>query len=142
MKVTILLADSAQAVNGKLYILGGGWSVTGPAPATMALAVKIEVPWDEANMKHRFLLELLDADGRHVSPPGADGPIQVDGQFEVGRPAGVSPGTPIDFVFAVNIAAVPLAAASRFTWRLSIDGTSEDDWYVSFATRPPVETQT
>ena len=29
-KVTMMLADAAQAVEGKLYILGGGWSVTGP----------------------------------------------------------------------------------------------------------------
>ena len=32
MKVTMLLADSAQAIEGKLYILGGGWSITGPDP--------------------------------------------------------------------------------------------------------------
>jgi hypothetical protein len=27
MKLTMLLADAAEAVNGKLYILGGGWSI-------------------------------------------------------------------------------------------------------------------
>ena len=48
MKVTILLADSAQAINGKLYILGGGWSIADPGPVVMALAMKIEVPWDQA----------------------------------------------------------------------------------------------
>jgi len=26
----MMLADAAQAVNGKLYIMGGGWSVMGP----------------------------------------------------------------------------------------------------------------
>jgi hypothetical protein len=133
----MLLADAAQAVNGKLYVLGGGWSVCGPAPTPMALAVKIEVPWGESNKQHRFLLELLDADGHPVSTPAKDGPVQVDGQFEVGRPAGLPPGTPIDFVFAVNISAVPLTPGAGFTWRLSIDGSSEDDWYVSFRTRPP-----
>jgi hypothetical protein len=30
MKVTMMRADAVQAVAGKLYILGGGWSVTGP----------------------------------------------------------------------------------------------------------------
>ena len=38
MKVTILLADAAQAVEGKLYILGGGWSITGPDPSPMSRA--------------------------------------------------------------------------------------------------------
>jgi hypothetical protein len=32
VKVTMLLADAAQAVDGKLYILGGGWTITGPDP--------------------------------------------------------------------------------------------------------------
>lgn len=27
MKVTIMLADSAQVAEGKLYVLGGGWTV-------------------------------------------------------------------------------------------------------------------
>ena len=52
MKVTILLADAAEAVNGKLYVLGGGWSITGPDPSPMALAIKIEVPWDQSNQPH------------------------------------------------------------------------------------------
>lgn len=33
MKVTMLLADAATVAEGKLYILGGGWSVTGRALA-------------------------------------------------------------------------------------------------------------
>src|SRR5213594_576499 len=61
MKVTMLLADSAQAVNGKLYILGGGWSIIGPDPAATAIAIKIDVPWDLANRSHTFRLALLDA---------------------------------------------------------------------------------
>ena len=37
MKVSLLLADSAQAVAGKLYLLGGGWTVTGPEPSPFAM---------------------------------------------------------------------------------------------------------
>ena len=33
----MLLADAAQQLGGKLYILGGGWSVTGPQPAPSAI---------------------------------------------------------------------------------------------------------
>jgi hypothetical protein len=33
VKITMLLADAAQEVQGKLYVLGGGWSTTrSPAP--------------------------------------------------------------------------------------------------------------
>ena len=28
MKVMLMLCDSAQVADGKLYILGGGWSIT------------------------------------------------------------------------------------------------------------------
>jgi hypothetical protein len=138
MKVTMLLADSAQTAEGKLYILGGGWSVTGPAPAPSAVALKIEVPWDQANKKHTFELSLLDADGNPVIVPTPQGeqPIQFGGEFEVGRPVGLAPGTPIDMPFAANLGPLPLPPGSRFTWRLTIDKRSEPDWFVSFSTRP------
>ncbi len=32
MRVTMILADAAQVVDNNSYILGGGWSVTGPGP--------------------------------------------------------------------------------------------------------------
>src|SRR5437870_630823 len=65
MKVTMLLADSVQAVGGKLYILGGGWSITGP-PTPSGIAILIEVPWDQTNRKHPWKPELLDSDGEPV----------------------------------------------------------------------------
>jgi len=43
----MLLCDSAQVADGKLYILGGGWSVTGPQPVPSAVAIKLEVDWHE-----------------------------------------------------------------------------------------------
>lgn len=70
----MLLADAAQEVNGKLYVLGGGWSVTGPEVPPMAIALKIDVPWNEANRRRQWELVLLDADGSPVTFPSADGP--------------------------------------------------------------------
>jgi hypothetical protein len=40
----MMLADAAQVANGKLFILGGGWSVTGPEPSPSAIVLKIAVP--------------------------------------------------------------------------------------------------
>ncbi len=45
VKVTMLLCDAAQVSDGKLYILGGGWSMTGPDPVPSAVALKIDVYW-------------------------------------------------------------------------------------------------
>jgi hypothetical protein len=138
MKVTMLLADAAQAVTGKLYVLGGGWSITGPDPAPSALAIKIEVPWDEANRPHRFVLALLTADGQPVTVPGPQGPqaIEVQGGLEVGRPAGLTPGTPLDSTLAINFGPLPVPPGGRYVWRLSIDGHTDEDWEVAFSTRP------
>jgi hypothetical protein len=140
MKVTMMLADAAQAVGGKLYILGGGWSVTGPVPTAYSLALKIEVPWDETNKRHTLVLRLLDEDGRPVrvpAPSGEEVPLEIPADFEVGRPAGTMTGTPIDMPVVVNIGPMPLQPGRRFVWRLFIDGRSDPDWEASFATRPP-----
>jgi hypothetical protein len=138
MKVTMLLADAAEAVNGKLYILGGGWSVTGPQPVPSALAIKIEVPWDQANQKHLLVVSLETEDGQPVIVPTPQGeqPLEIKGEFEVGRPAGLKQGTPLDAALAVGVPPLPLKPGSRYTWRLSINGQSHEDWAVAFSTRP------
>ena len=75
MKATILLCDAAQATDGKLNMLGAGWNVIGPQPAPFAIALLIDVPWDETGRSHYFELTLVDADGRPVRPAGADKPM-------------------------------------------------------------------
>ena len=135
----MLLADAAQEVGGKLYILGGGWSITGPEPLPMAIALKLEVPWDRTNEQHSLLIELLDDDGNPVlveGPEADEVPLQVTGEFEAGRPPGIKPGTPIDSALAVNFGPLPLEPGRRYQWRLSIDGDTDEDWSLGFSTRP------
>ena len=133
MRVTMLLADAAQEVNGKLYVLGGGWSVTGPDLPPMAIAIKLDVPWSAANERHTFAIDLVDQDGRAV--PAGDSPgVRVEGSFEVGRPAGMPAGSDIDFAFVVAIPPLPIAAG-RYSWQLSIDGESHQDWVRPFTVR-------
>jgi hypothetical protein len=142
VKVTILLADAAQAVNGKLYILGGGWSNTGPEATPMAIAIKIEVPWTESNQRHMLRLALLNEDGRPVMVPTmvGDRPLELTSEFEVGRPPGLKTGTPLDVAMAFNILPLPLPPDSRYVWRCSINDLSPEEWQVSFSTRPPKPT--
>lgn len=137
MKVTLLLADAAQSVEGKLYILGGGWSVTGPQPTPSAIALKIDVPWDEANRPHTFELALVDADGRPfmIDSPMGRQEVVIGGEFEVGRPPGLRPGTPLDMTVAVTVGPLPLSPGTRYAWSLTIDGEGNEDWQVPFSTR-------
>jgi hypothetical protein len=103
----------------------------------MAIALKIEVPWDRGNEVHNLQLRLVDADGEPVLAEGPEGeqPIAVDAEFETGRPAGLRPGTPLDFAMAVNFPPLPLAPATRYEWRLAIDGEEAEGWRLAFSTR-------
>ena len=134
-----MLADYAQAVGGKLYISGGGWSITGPDPVPFAIAIDVKVPWHAIDEQHELRLELLDADGRAVEMETAEGsePIVFETTFGVVPSLGVKPGTPIDFAFAINLAPQPaIEPGGRYEWRLTIDGETREDWHLAFSTRP------
>ena len=138
MKATMMLADSAQVAGGKLYILGGGWSVTGPAPSPSAIAVLVSVPWNETNRKHTVRVELVDEDYRPVLVPTQEGdqPLSIRGDFEVGRPPGIVPGSSIEIPFAFSLGPIPLQPGKRFVWKLLIDDKADENWQVVFSTRP------
>jgi hypothetical protein len=121
MRVAMLLADAADVVGGKLYVLGGGWSQLGvpEVPTNMALAIKIDVPWDQTNTKHQVVAKLITADGEEVEVN--DEPVRAEVEFEVGRPPGLPPGTAIDAPLALSFSGLMLAAGT-YVWELEIDG--------------------
>lgn len=137
----MLLADSAQVADGKLYVLGGGWSVTGPDPTPSAVAIKVGVDWHEFNVAHHWELFLEDADGVLVTFETPEGPqtIEVRGDFSATAPEGVPVGTPVDVPVAVNFGPIPLGPGARYTWRLVIDGENLPGASASFTTRPAPE---
>jgi hypothetical protein len=136
MKATMLLADYAVVSDGKLTIVGGGWPQTGPEPAPFGIALLIQVPWDQANTRHSFSVELLDADGAPVviESPEEEQAVAFGGEFEVGRPPGLKPGTPLDFPVAMNSTPLPLEPG-RYEWRLTIDDQDRQDWSLPFTVR-------
>jgi hypothetical protein len=118
----MLLCDSAQAVGGKLYILGGGWThIVQNIPAPMALAVRIRVPWDLANHPFNVHIRLITDEGDAVDL--GQGPVESRARIEVGRPPGMRRGAPLVSVLALNVAGVVIAAG-RYVWELDIDGTT------------------
>jgi hypothetical protein len=138
VKATLLLADYAQVADGKLNLIGAGWKIVGPDPVPFAVAAVIEVPWDRTNERHHLHIQLLDADGEPVLVPQADGvegPLVIEGEFELGRPPGFKPGVSLNFPLAINVPAQPLAPNATYEFRLAIDGESNDDWRVVFMTR-------
>ena len=135
-----MLADHAQVVDGKFFICGGGWSITGPQPAPFAIVADIKVPWHGLGKKHKFRLELLDADGHGVEveqPDGSTLPLVIEGDFQVAPSAEVRAGMEVSFMVAINSGPLPaIQPGGMYEWRLSIDGETRDEWRVTFATRP------
>ena len=91
MKVEwIILADAAECINNKMYVLGGGWTdcqVQGlPTMQPIALVVSFLVEWNETNIKHDALVECVDADGA----------VMWSGNyvFTIGRPYNLESGSP------------------------------------------------
>jgi hypothetical protein len=136
MRVTMMLADHAQVADGKLFISGGGWSSCGPGPTPCSVAVIFHVPWQRTNEKVQFGLRLIDEDGHPVIQQGPQGPqpVEVTGQFEAGRPPGMTPGTEIGVPMTFG-SVLHLPPGRRYTWVLEVAGQADDGWRLSFATR-------
>ncbi len=117
----MLLCDYAEELNGKLYIMGGGWSrlFTPNQPTNMALAIKLLVPWIEANRPHNIGVRLRTQDEEPVqNEQGQD--IQLIGQMEVGRPPGIRPGSRIDAPLALRFQGISLDPGV-YKWEFLVD---------------------
>lgn len=121
MHVTLLLCDYAEAVNGKLYVMGGGWNILfAPGqPVSMSVAAVVAVPWDRTNQSHELTLQLLTDDGGAVEME--EQPVEVTGEFELGRPPGIKPGSSLNAPFVWTFAGLVLEAGG-YEWKLTIGG--------------------
>lgn len=141
-KVTLMLADHAQVADGKLWISGGGWSVTGPNIAPFAIVALIEMPWEAAGATHEVRFDLLDDQGKPVmvETPEGDQPLFFSGQIPLTPAPGTKRGTPLTMPIAVNFApAPPIPMGGRFEWRVEVNGETHEDWRIGFNTRPEAQ---
>jgi hypothetical protein len=128
------LADSAEAINGKLYAMGIGWNtIWAPAfPVTyprLALGITIHVPFTATNAPHRFTLHLEDPDGSRLilaRMPLPDGSVddvhEVGGEFNVGRPPLLPAGDEQVVSFAVTLDQITFPEPLLLHWVVTVDG--------------------
>ena len=85
----LILTDHSEALNGKVYAMGGGWNMLRvpqlPHEYAFSIAFGIDVPWDETNRRHTLRVHIEDRDGE-----GLGDEFSLD--FETGRPPGSVPG--------------------------------------------------
>ena len=97
----LILADWAEVIGNKLYLMGGGWDYlqhSGMFPYTqqVGMAASFLVPWDETNQRHAFIIEILTDNGEPQGP-------SLQGHLEAGRPVGVRAGSTQRLQLATNI---------------------------------------
>jgi hypothetical protein len=101
-----VLADAAQAVGGKIFILGGGWNVyrsaSYPAPVQLAVAIGIGFASNEIGIGYPVKIVIADEAGVPVVP-------ELNGLIETGQLAADLPkGLPVKVPVAWNVSfAVP-----------------------------------
>lgn len=114
------LADSAEEVNGKLYMLGGGWDRLAAksfptVKKRLTLPAIISLPWQELNKEHKFEIKLLDASGRRVF----DKPIL--GGFRAETLPGSVDEDEVKLVLSVEIENIKIQREGRYVFVLEID---------------------
>ena len=85
----LMLTDHSEALNGKVYAMGGGWNMLRfpqlPQEWGFGIAFAIDVPWDQTNRRHSLTLHIEDPDGEALGD-------QFSMDFETGRPPGAVQG--------------------------------------------------
>jgi hypothetical protein len=114
----LLLADRAEAINGKLYMLGGAWERIGVVDFSQSLVISVAlgilVPWSATNQNHTLTLEIRDADGQPI-------PFKVEATFVAGRPPFLN-GESQRMLLTIPGASVMLPGAGSYVLSASIDG--------------------
>lgn len=114
----LLLTDYSESVNGKLYMVGGGWNILRltelPQDWSFGIALGVDVGWDETNRPHELEVAVEDPDGAALGEGLA-------ANFETGRPPGISPGQEQRLVMSIGTA-VTFAAAGPHAAVVRVNG--------------------
>ena len=116
----VMVADRAEVVGGKLYVMGGGWDAIGTAdlsrPVGISFAVGVVVPWNATNQEHTIEISLRDDTGTPIDA------VQRAAKFNVCRPPLLGVGDSQRVIIAVPGEAVIFPRAGSYTIGATVDG--------------------
>jgi len=111
----LLVADRAEVVNGKLYLMGGSWDRIAPQqfPHRMMLgiALGVRIPFAYTDDQHSVAIELLHDDTRMIA---------FEAKLATGRAPGMA-GMDMLVPMAFNIP-IAIPGEGQVTLRAAIDG--------------------
>jgi hypothetical protein len=123
----LILANHVEAVNGLLYMSGGGWTdhnrniqPNGQPPVShFGVALSIRVPWNDTNRPHPFTLRIENEDSTVVI-------ATVQTQINVGRPPQLDQGAEQHVMIGVNVDTIfPRAGGYRIFAQMDETGDSK-----------------
>ncbi len=117
----LIMADGAEATNGKVYILGGGVErhVAAQFPANLRadIACALLVAWGEANRTSALTLKIVDEDEQIA--------VAMEMTFETGRPPGAKPGQDLRTLLAVR-GPFPIPHAGGYKLVMELNGQQQE----------------
>ena len=117
----LLMADGAEAVNGKIHILGGGidrhQAPVFPAHLKADIALSFLCAWGETNRKIDLKVRIVDEDDAESFTVGAE--------LVVGRPPQAKPGQDIRTLIAIR-GPFPLAKPGAYKAVMVINDTPQE----------------
>ena len=123
INVTLMLCDYAQVVEGKLYIVGGGWSVANRL--TGHIAAIFQLPYEWAQRRMRTVFALQQADGEPVL-----GASSIILEWEVAPQLAEQRGAQLDAPVAIPLPPIDLPNG-RYRWVVTVDG-EQNEWKLPF----------
>ena len=119
----VMLADGAEATNGKIFILGGGADRHASATFEPAAALRVDmacsvlVEWGEANRTFAVALKIVDEDEKIA--------VALEFTMESGRPPGAKPGQQLRTLLAVR-GPFPIPHAGGYRLAMELNGVPQD----------------
>jgi hypothetical protein len=130
----LLVADRAEVVNGKLYLMGGSWDRISPQqfPHRMMLGISlgVRIPFAYTDDQHTVAIELLHDDTRMIG---------FEAKLATGRAPGMA-GMDMLVPMAFNIP-IAIPGEGQVTLRAAIDGHSSRRHEIKVTQRPPQQQQ-
>ena len=128
----VILADFAQAAQGKLNLIGGGWNLHHakeyPSNLLLGLGIGILVPWSETNRQHTLQFEIKKSEGPKV--------MGGKGDYIVGRDVATPSGMTQRVTLGIS---APVQLPESGTYEVIVS-TAGQQKRVTFEALPPKKT--
>jgi len=120
-RILLITADAATVSDGKVNILGGGWTRITAGPANFTLVARIDIPWTMTNKQLPWSLALVDQDGRPYVPDGNATPVELAGELQIERHDDSNYGTSFEAPMLFPFVGLPLSTGT-YEWVFTVAG--------------------